>query len=130
MEEVDFELELNGYEHAYSLLDGKQMVQVFNNLFRNAIQSIPSDRKGKVLVSYRQVDDMGLIAIQDNGCGIPDEIKDNLFLPNFTTKTSGMGLGLAIVKNIVNSANGFIWFESKWKEGTTFFLKFPLLAEV
>ena len=130
MEEIDFELELNGIEHSYSLLDGKQLVQVFNNLFRNAIQSIPSDRKGKVLVSYREVDGMGLIAIQDNGCGIPDEIKDNLFLPNFTTKTSGMGLGLAIVKNIVNSANGFIWFESKWKEGTTFFLKFPLLAEV
>lgn len=127
MEGVTFELELNGYEHASIMADGKQLLQVFNNLFRNAIQAIPSDRKGEIRVAYKQEGGMALIEIRDNGCGIPDEIKDNLFLPNFTTKTSGMGLGLAIVKNIVNSSNGVIWFESELNEGTTFFLKFPLV---
>lgn len=129
MEAVNFELDLNGYEHAYLMADGKQMLQVFNNLFRNAIQAIPSDRKGLIRVVYKQEDGAGLIEIHDNGCGIPDDIKENLFLPNFTTKTSGMGLGLAIVKNIVNSTNGSIWFESVFNEGTTFYLKFPLLAD-
>lgn len=129
MEGVAFEYEPNGFESAYILSDGKQLLQVFNNLFRNAIQAIPADRAGRVRVVYRQENGMALVEIHDNGCGIPDEIKENLFLPNFTTKTSGMGLGLAIVKNIVNSSEGFIWFESVLNEGTTFFLKFPLLTE-
>lgn len=130
MEGVLFSLDLNGYEHAYFLSDGKQLLQVFNNLFRNAIQAIPSDREGRVHVVYRQEEGTALIEIHDNGSGIPDDIKENLFLPNFTTKTSGMGLGLAITKNIVNSSNGSIWFESILNKGTTFYLKFPLLAEV
>ena len=46
-------------------------------------------------------------------------------VPNFTTKSTGMGLGLAMVKNIIENANGSIWFETKEEIGTSFFIRFP-----
>jgi signal transduction histidine kinase len=58
--------------------------------------------------------------------GIKEEIKEQLFQPHFTTKSSGMGLGLAITKEIILNAKGSIWFESDKEKGTTFFVKLPL----
>ncbi|MCB9191692.1 MAG: HAMP domain-containing histidine kinase [Flavobacteriales bacterium] len=52
--------------------------------------------------------------------GIPEELREKIFVPNFTTKSSGMGLGLAMVKNIVETCNGKIWFESEIGKGTVF----------
>ena len=65
-----------------------------------------------------------LVSVADNGSGIDEDKQSKIFVPNFTTKSTGMGLGLAMVKNIVENANGEIWFETKEGEGTTFFLKF------
>ncbi|MFT5902800.1 MAG: two-component system nitrogen regulation sensor histidine kinase NtrY [Bacteroidia bacterium] len=53
-------------------------------------------------------------------------MKGKIFVPNFTTKSSGMGLGLAMVKNIIESANGEISFVSEIGKGTTFFVSLPL----
>lgn len=128
-EEVSFSLNLNGHKHEYVLMDDKQILQVFNNLFRNAIQAIPDDRNGLVNVSLCLEDDNVLIEIRDNGCGIPPENRVEMFRPNFTTKTSGMGLGLAIVKNILLAARGDIWFESEVNVGTSFFVKIPLYKD-
>ncbi|HNA58080.1 MAG TPA: HAMP domain-containing sensor histidine kinase, partial [Chitinophagales bacterium] len=64
----------------------------------------------------------------DNGRGIGDEEKDKVFVPNFTTKSSGMGIGLAMTKNIVEGAGGYIWFESTVSVGTTFYIEFPLMT--
>ena len=69
---------------------------------------------------------MAVISVSDNGGGIPVELRDKLFSPSFTTKTSGMGLGLAIVKNVVENFSGKIWFETELGEGTTFFLEIPV----
>ena len=118
-------LNLNGIEHLYVWMDDKQILQVMNNLFRNAIQAIPSDRKGIVQISLHEKDGFACIDVKDNGCGIPEQNRKYMFQPNFTTKTSGMGLGLAIVKNILLSAGGDIDFETKINEGTTFFLRIP-----
>lgn len=128
-EDVYFVLELNGIDHLYVWMDDKQMLQVMNNLFRNAIQAIPSDRKGVVQISLHEEDGFACIDVKDNGCGIPEQNRQYMFQPNFTTKTSGMGLGLAIVKNILLSAGGDIDFESKINEGTTFFLRIPIYKD-
>mgnify|MGYP003560646376 FL=1 len=72
------------------------------------------------------VDDSIIIKIQDNGGGIPMEMRSKIFTPNFTTKTSGTGLGLAMSKGIVEKAHGDLWFETTEGKGTTFFIKFPL----
>ena len=66
----------------------------------------------------------------DNGKGIPEDIREKLFTPNFTTKSSGMGLGLAIVKNIIESSGGKIWFETEINSGTTFYVSLPLLDDI
>jgi signal transduction histidine kinase len=69
---------------------------------------------------------MAVIAITDNGEGISEELRDKLFSPSFTTKSSGMGLGLAIVKNIVENFSGHVWFETEEGKGSTFYIEIPI----
>lgn len=104
--------------------DREQLPRVFNNLFRNAIQAIPEGRKGKVDVQISRQGKHFIVAVKDNGTGIADEVIDKIFVPNFTTKSTGMGLGLAMVKNIVEGCGGMIWFETTKDRGTTFFVSF------
>jgi len=63
--------------------------------------------------------------VRDNGQGIPEAIRQKVFSPNFTTKSSGMGLGLAICRNIVQQAGGQIYFQTEELAGTTFFVELP-----
>lgn len=125
-EDVTFSFDDHGCEHAQVWMDDKQVLQIFNNLFRNAIQAIPDGRQGMVRVSCEVKDGKVLISIADNGCGVSEEVKEKMFQPNFTTKTSGMGLGLAIVKNILTSSNGDICFESELGKGTCFYVSIPV----
>ena len=60
------------------------------------------------------------IEIRDNGCGIGEEAKKKIFMPNFTTKSSGMGVGLSIVYDILETLNSDISFESEVGVGTIF----------
>jgi signal transduction histidine kinase len=67
-----------------------------------------------------------IVSIRDNGEGIPEEMQAKIFIPNFTTKSSGTGLGLAMCKGIVEQAKGRIWFETKVGEGTVFYVELPV----
>ena len=106
--------------------DPNQILRVFNNLIKNALQAIPGDRQGLIRIKLVIVDDYCEIRFQDNGSGIPNEKQTRIFSPNFTTKTAGMGLGLAMVKNIIDNTSGRIWFETEPGEGTTFYVSLPL----
>ena len=108
------------------IADPEQLVQVFNNLIKNAIQSIPEERDGEVNIGIDTSFSQVFVHITDNGTGISDEIKDKLYRPNFTTKRKGMGLGLGITKNIIEMLGGSITFETKENEGTTFTIALPL----
>ena len=90
---------------------------------RNAIQSIPSDRIGEIYIELKETDLKYVVSIQDNGNGIPEDIQDKIFSPNFTTKNSGMGLGLAMTKTILENMDGNIYFETKQNEGTIFYIE-------
>lgn len=116
----------NGLESLEVHADREQLSRAIINLIKNAIQSIPENKPGKVIISVHRRDHMALIEIKDNGSGIPVELRDKLFSPNFTTKSSGMGLGLAIVKNIVENFSGNIWFETELEKGTTFYMEIPI----
>ncbi len=109
--------------------DSEQMGSVFNNLIKNAIQSIPDSVAGRIIISLSIKGGKVLVAIADNGQGIPPEIREKIFKPNFTTKSMGMGIGLAIVKNIVTGTKGDIWFETEMGKGTTFYVAIPLQQE-
>jgi two-component system, NtrC family, nitrogen regulation sensor histidine kinase NtrY len=111
---------------AFVFADPEQMVQVFNNLLKNAIQSIPNDREGIIQISLNKSEKEINIEITDNGIGIESELSDKLFVPNFTTKSTGMGLGLAISKNIIELTGGKITFTTKVNEGTTFRVTLPV----
>jgi two-component system, NtrC family, nitrogen regulation sensor histidine kinase NtrY len=107
--------------------DKEQLNGVFSNLIKNAIQSIPAGRQGLIKIDLKVKSDKVVVAISDNGSGIPEEFRKNLFTPNFTTKSSGMGLGLSIVKKYIESANGIIWFESEVDKGTVFYFELPVM---
>jgi len=109
--------------------------QVVLNLIVNgahAIRDRISDgQKGNIVVSTRHYPDAGcvIIAIADNGGGIPPKVQARIFEPFFTTKEVGVGTGqgLAIAHNvIVKSHQGQIWFDSKEGIGTTFYIKLPM----
>lgn len=106
--------------------DYQQMKRLFVNLIKNAIQSINQPERGVVTLSLRKGLNHVMVMIQDNGSGIDDDFMDKVFMPNFTTKSSGMGLGLYIAKNIAEQHNGEIRFESRAGKGTIFWVRLPL----
>ena len=108
--------------------DKTQMNRLFTNLLQNAVESIPADRKGKIRIREELNHEFITVIIEDNGTGIPEEMKNKIFSPNFTTKTSGTGLGLAMCKGIVEQAKGEIWFETNANKGTSFHVKLPLAS--
>jgi signal transduction histidine kinase len=108
------------------LADKNQLITVFNNFVTNADQAIPDGVSGTLEVAVVRQGDSWLITITDNGEGIPEDRQDKVFVPNFTTKTSGMGLGLAMVKNIVEESGGQVWFESEVGKGTSFYVELPV----
>ena len=118
------------YEHpdgGYKVYaDREQLMRVFSNLIKNAIQAIPEETSGHVHVEIKKEKAIIQISIRDNGKGISADEAPRIFTPNFTTKTGGTGLGLAMVKNIIEQANGSVWFESVPGEGTTFFVALPV----
>lgn len=116
----------NGLDYIEVNADRDQLSRAVINLMKNAIQSIPDNRKGRIDISLSRREHMAVIAVTDNGEGISDELKDKLFSPSFTTKSSGMGLGLAIVKNIVENFSGHVWFETQEGQGSTFYIEIPV----
>lgn len=128
-ENVDFSLNTGARKEYYIWADKEQISRVFINLFKNSIQSIQEGKRGLVEISLMIKNERLVVDVRDNGKGIPEEIRDRLFQPNFTTKTSGMGMGLAISKNIITSAGGEIRYSTVLKKGTVFVIEFPLLIE-
>ncbi|MDB5144948.1 MAG: hypothetical protein JWQ66_3661 [Mucilaginibacter sp.] len=105
--------------------DRDQLLRCFNNLLKNAIEAIPQDRPGRIEISYLITTKNILLSVKDNGNGIPENLREKIFEPNFTTKSSGTGLGLAFVKNSIENAGGKVWFETILGIGTTFYFSLP-----
>ncbi len=110
--------------------DKTQLNRLFTNLMQNAIEAPENQEQRLVEVTERVNGDYITISIRDNGGGIPAQTRDKIFMPNFTTKTSGTGLGLAMSKSIVEQAHGEIWFETVDDEGSIFYVKLPLLKGI
>ena len=110
-------------EEIFVMADKTQLNRLFTNLIRNAFESASGTYKAEVHIQCTLKNSKVLIQITDNGEGIKPEMKDKIFYPNFTTKTSGTGLGLAMCKSIVEQMKGEIWFETEVGKGSSFFIE-------
>ena len=112
----------------YVEMDKSYFIRVFTNLIQNAIQAIDTGKEGLVEISYEQNEEDVVIEVKDNGTGFPEEVQEKLFVPYFTTKSSGTGLGLSMTRSMVEHSNGTIWFKTVVGEGSSFYVRLPLVS--
>ncbi|SMD33134.1 Signal transduction histidine kinase [Reichenbachiella faecimaris] len=110
--------------------DKKLFGRIFNNLILNAFQAMKTMANASLRVSLIRQNEKLQISFRDRGEGIPKDIQDKVFTPNFSTKETGSGIGLAVAKRGIEHAGGDIWFETKENIGTTFYIELPLYQEV
>jgi signal transduction histidine kinase len=118
----------------WALVHSGQVQQVLLNLIVNARQAMPNGGTLAIAVRSDLAAGTAEIGVKDSGCGIPADKLRQIFEPYFTTKTAdaqgqgGTGLGLALAKEVMESHGGRLRVESAPGVGTTFTLKFPLVA--
>lgn len=105
--------------------DRQMMARIITNLILNGIQAVPAWRKPEITVNIKESAEHVTLEVQDNGTGIPENIRQKVFIPNFSTKKEGSGVGLAVAKRGVEHAGGSIWFDTT-DDGTTFYINLPL----
>jgi signal transduction histidine kinase len=110
--------------------DEQWIGRAFSNLIINGFQAVPPERDAEISVKLQQTGNQKIcIEISDNGTGIQEDIRDKIFVPNFSTKYAGSGIGLAIAKRAIEHAGGKIWFETESGKGTSFFIELPVIIE-
>jgi signal transduction histidine kinase len=99
--------------------DPNAIEQVFINILTNSIESLSDS--GEITITTRAKKENGLLTIEisDNGSGIPEDIKDKIFDPFFSTKQNGVGLGLSIAYEVIKAHKGKIYFSSLQPSGTS-----------
>ena len=121
--------------------DRDQLVQAFLNIVKNAREAAP-ERGGRIVLSTRYrlgfkfaraagggepIDLPIVVAVEDNGAGVPDRVRDSLFEPFVTTRRGGAGLGLPLVAAIVENHGGTVEFDSR-PGRTVFRVRLPAMA--
>lgn len=119
---IDVEVDSGDYR---VLGDEKLFGRIFNNIILNAFQAMSGQTDPHMNVTLSTHETTLTLAFRDTGPGIPDEIQDKVFVPNFSTKDSGSGIGLAVAKRGIEHAGGRIWFSSQQNKGTTFYIELP-----
>jgi two-component system nitrogen regulation sensor histidine kinase NtrY len=108
--------------------DKGQLNQVLLNLVENSRDAIGARDGGRITVSTKNAQDRALLVVEDNGPGVPPDLKDKVFAPYFTTKQGkgGTGLGLAIVHRIISDHGGRITISDAARGGARFTIELPL----
>lgn len=109
----------------YAFLDKTQLIRVVTNLVKNALQATEKEEFPLVNIDVLSEGESIKIVVSDNGNGVSSEVKDLIFEPKFTTKSSGMGLGLPMIKNIIEAYEGEIYFTSTEGQGSIFTVVLP-----
>lgn len=111
------EIELNA--------DEALIYQVILNLLKNAVQALEGVDGGKIRLSARVAEKV-FIEVADNGPGIAPELAEDVFVPFFTTKSTGSGIGLSLSKQIIRRHRGQLLMKSKPFDETSFIIVLPL----
>jgi signal transduction histidine kinase len=109
--------------------DVRQIEQVFNNLVKNAWEALEEHPSPRIVIQAQRESAPGMlrVTVKDNGPGIPEEIREKIWVSFFTTKggRGGTGLGLSACMQMVNQNGGKIWLQSEPGKGATFFVTLP-----
>ncbi len=100
--------------------DAEQLEQTFINLIKNAMEAVSESEEKVVYVSVERKDERVVFRIRDSGPGIPPELRDQIFIPFFTTKEEGSGIGLSLCRQIVYQHGGTLSVYSPEGEGAEF----------
>ena len=107
-------------------IDRTQIEQVLINLIKNAIDACSKKENKRIVVCLSIINGYQRLSVSDNGEGILPEVVDKVFVPFFTTKSSGSGIGLSLCKQIMNLHGGTISVHSEIGKGSCFTLTFPV----
>jgi PAS domain S-box-containing protein len=111
--------------------DRKMLLSIFQNLVSNAIKYTPDG--GKIIISAKRNEDKIIVEVKDNGIGMPEKIKEQLFTPQMTSLSQarednkGAGIGLLLVKGFIEKIGGEIWVESTEGVGSSFYFTLPVI---
>lgn len=106
-------------------MDKIYLNRIITNLITNAKQATSSERESIINVDLEQIQKRIIISVEDNGVGIPEDMYERIFEPNFTSKNSGMGLGLTMVRKMIEDYNGNITVKSEVGKYTKFIITLP-----
>ena len=106
-------------------MDRIYLSRIITNLVTNAKQAESDERKLIINVDVEQHQRRVIVSVQDNGIGIPENMYERIFEPNFTSKNSGMGLGLSMVRKMIEDYKGEISAKSEVGTGSTFIITLP-----
>jgi len=100
--------------------DENLLSQVLINLIKNAIEAVENTKNKSIIINAYTVDKKCYIEVSDNGKGMSEEIKSQIFIPFYTTKSEGDGIGLSLSRQIVLAHNGELNVNSELGKGSTF----------
>jgi two-component system NtrC family sensor kinase len=125
-QDVEFKAELDE-KIGNQFLDRTAIYRAIIDLVSNAIDACAESESGSLVSLRSQATADGIVVtVADNGIGMSDEVRSNLFVRFFSTKGgAGTGLGLSVVKKIVEEHGGTLEMESKLGQGSAFHLQFP-----
>lgn len=124
VKKIHYELEINLGNVAQVMGDPASLREVILNLINNGLDAMP--KGGKLSIQTTQQKEKVLIFIRDTGMGIPEDIKERIFDPFFSTKgANGTGLGLSIAMNIIKQHKGRIHVDSILNKGSIFMIELP-----
>jgi C4-dicarboxylate-specific signal transduction histidine kinase len=126
LEENGVKMEMYIEASISSLVDERALHQVFLNLLTNSVNALQKTLTPLISIHLLRKDShFAQIIFRDNGCGVPDQVRKQLFKPFFTTRAKGTGLGLTIVKKMLTSMNCTVSIEGETGKGTSIIITLP-----
>ncbi|MDH5527756.1 MAG: ATP-binding protein [Nitrospirota bacterium] len=113
-------------------VDPEQVGQALQALLHNAIQAVHGRPRAEVRLSLSTTERQAVVAVEDNGIGMPDQVRERIFEPFFTTRKEGQGagLGLSMAQGLVGANGGDIHIETRHGHGTRVAISFPLVDDL
>lgn len=112
--------------NATIFMDTKLIEQVMINLINNSINALKNRPNPTITIDCTIKPNQIIVSLTDNGCGIPEDVRKNIFVPFYTTRENGSGIGLSLSKSIMKQHKGQIYVQTEEDKFTSFLLVFKL----